>query len=266
MRKLIAEAFKAITESNHVIALTGAGISTLSGIPDFRSPNIGLWNRFDQEKIFQIDYFHQDPQYFYEFAREFIYQFTDSKPNIIHNILANMQRKKILKSLITQNIDMLHQKAGSTGVLELHGSPEKSFCLDCGEFFSIEQMQKKLSLEKIPHCDKCNGLIKPDIIFFGEMLHEDTLNKAFMTAEKSDCCIVLGTSLVVHPAASIPQIVLRNGGRLIIVNRDKTSTYIINSLRCGLSSFWRFHQWKFYILQRFSPRQPQSFSVWACFL
>ncbi len=222
MNTEIREASNLILKSKYLIALTGAGISTPSGIPDFRSPNSGLWNRFDQTKIFDINFFHRHPEYFYDFAREFIFSFFNCEPNIAHNILAILEQKNILRRLITQNIDMLHQKAGNREVLELHGSPKENICLDCSASYTANEIIGKLTSQKVPLCDKCGGIIKPDITFFGEMLHENVIHTAFSDAEKADCCIVMGTSLVVYPAASIPEIVIRSGGKLVIVNRTQT--------------------------------------------
>lgn len=222
MNTKITEAVNCILKSRHLIALTGAGISTLSGIPDFRSPNSGLWNRFDSSKIFDINYFYRHPEKFYEFAREFIFSFTNCQPNIAHNLLAVLQKKNILKRLITQNIDMLHQKAGNTDVYELHGSSRLNICVNCGQNYVMEDISRKLMSQDVPLCDKCGAVIKPDITFFGELLHEDVIKGAISEAEQADWCIVMGTSLVVYPAASIPEIVVESGGKLILVNRERT--------------------------------------------
>lgn len=222
MNPTVTDVVNTICKSRHCIALTGAGISTLSGIPDFRSPGTGLWNRFDAEKIFLIDHFYKEPDYFFNFAKEFIYTMADAQPNIIHTILASLQNKGLIKRIITQNIDMLHQKAGSSWVVELHGSPVNNYCIQCRNFYSFDEMFKKIERDTVPRCDVCRSIIKPDITFFGELLKEDVLQAAFFEAEKTDCCIVLGSSLVVHPAALLPDMAKRNGGTLIIVNRDMT--------------------------------------------
>ncbi len=211
-----------ICNSKHAVALTGAGISTLSGIPDFRSPATGLWSRFSAETIFRIDHFYSQPEDFFSFAKEFIYTLADAKPSIIHNLLSLLQSKGLIRRVITQNIDTLHQKAGSQGVLELHGSPLKNYCVRCESCYSFDEMRTKINRDTIARCDKCQNIVKPDIIFFGELLHENVLQAAFNETEKSDCCIVLGSSLVVYPAASIPDMIKRNGAKLIIVNRDRT--------------------------------------------
>ncbi len=223
MKNSVKSVVDLLCKSQHTIALTGAGISTISGIPDFRSPGTGLWNRFDAEKVFLIDHFYSEPEYFYNFAREFIFTFSEAQPSIIHTLLASLQQKQLLKRIITQNIDMLHQKAGSNAVLELHGSPANNYCIQCRSFYSFEEMQNKINEYDVPRCDKCKSIIKPDITFFGELLKEDTLQSAFFEAEKADLCIVLGSSLVVYPAASVPDIAKKSGATLVVVNRDQTA-------------------------------------------
>ncbi len=173
----LLEALGLLLNARHAIALTGAGISTLSGIPDFRSPETGLWNRYDPEKIFHIDFFYKEPQYFYTFARQYL--FKNYAPNIVHYLLAQLQKHKILKKIITQNIDMLHQKAGSTDIVELHGSNARNYCVECGEFYTIDEVLAQLSCQPVPKCKKCYGIIKPDIIFFGETLHKQAIRTAF---------------------------------------------------------------------------------------
>ncbi|MEW6535461.1 MAG: Sir2 family NAD-dependent protein deacetylase [Candidatus Auribacterota bacterium] len=224
MNQKLCDAFQLITSSGHAICLTGAGISTLSGIPDFRSPNTGLWNRYDADKIFRIDCFLAEPHYFYEFAREFIFQmFYETSPNIVHRLLSLLQKHRYLRRIITQNIDMLHQRSGTTDVLELHGSPQVSYCTRCYKDYSFDDMVRRISSTAVPFCDECGAVIKPGIIFFGELLNQRVLSAACAEAEQADCCLVLGTSLVVYPAASIPRMVTRNGGSLVIVNRDATA-------------------------------------------
>ena len=239
MKNRVENVLNTILNSRHAITLTGAGISTLCGIPDFRSPHSGLWYRYDAEKIFLIDHFYSNPEYFYNFSREFIFKGMDTDPGIIHHLVAVLQEKKLLKRVITQNIDLLHQKAGSTDVLELHGSPMKNYCVGCRAIYSFEDVKAKLETEKVPRCDNCDGLIKPDIIFFGECLHENVISTAMREAQQADCCIVLGSSLIVYPAASIPQITLENGGKLIIVNKDRTpfDNYADQLLNMDLQEF-----------------------------
>ncbi|MDW7732101.1 MAG: NAD-dependent protein deacylase [Methanolobus sp.] len=212
---------KLLTGSKHCVFLSGAGISTLSGIPDFRGSN-GIYNKFDADKIFDIDYFHADPGYFYSHSKDFIYNVDEKEPNIIHYVLARLERMGVVKSVITQNIDILHQKAGSKNVIEIHGSPKENTCLSCGKVFSYGYIAKIVWEDQVPKCDKCSGLIKPNIIFFGEMLDQKTIMKAVDESSRADLFVVVGSSLVVHPAASLPFNSIRNKGKLVIVNNMPT--------------------------------------------
>lgn len=209
-----------IKESKYCVALTGAGISTLSGIPDFRGKN-GIYINFDADKIFDYNYFLYDPSYYYKASKDFIYSIDKVQPNIIHNELARLESSGIIKSTITQNIDLLHSRAGSKNVIEIHGSARTHTCLKCGEKYTYEQIARIVHNDKIPTCT-CKGCIKPDIIFFGEALDPQSLQKAVDEASKADLILALGTSLVVQPAASLPLYSLENGGVLVIVNDMST--------------------------------------------
>ncbi|MBP1908368.1 SIR2 family NAD-dependent protein deacylase [Methanolobus bombayensis] len=210
-----------LEKSENCVFLSGAGISTFSGIPDFRGSN-GLYAKYDANKIFDLAYFHKDPAYFYTHAREFIYDLDTKEPNLIHRTLAMMEKKSFINSLITQNIDLLHQKAGSSNVIEIHGSPANHRCLSCGENYSYADVRELLEKETVPYCTRCNGLIKPDITFFGEMLDESAITNAMGASSKADLFVVIGSSLVVHPAASLPLYSLKRGGKLVIVNNMPT--------------------------------------------
>ncbi|WP_445475322.1 NAD-dependent protein deacylase [Methanococcoides methylutens] len=210
-----------LQNSKYCVILTGAGISTLSGIPDFRGKD-GIYNKFDADLIFSIDYFNKDPSYFYTHSRELIYELDKKEPNIIHRALAELERRGVVKAVITQNIDMLHQRAGSENVIELHGSPKKHTCLACGKKYSIEDVAGILENEEIPMCKECGGLIKPDVVFYGELLEHDVIEKAIEESSRADLIIVLGSSLVVQPAATLPFYTLDNGGDLVIVNNMPT--------------------------------------------
>lgn len=222
--KKAQELFEIISNAKHFVVLTGAGISTLSGIPDFRGVG-GLYSRkdIDANKLFDINYFRKDPSYYYLNTRDFLYD-KAARPNIVHETLAKMESKGFLKAVITQNIDLLHQKAGSKEVFELHGSPITHYCMSCHEIFDFDTALKMIHEQNVPHCPKCGGIIKPEIVFFGEGLPEKALDMAEYHANKADFLLVLGTSLTVYPAASIPAICHRNGGKLGIINAS--STYI----------------------------------------
>ncbi|KXS40580.1 MAG: silent information regulator protein Sir2 [Methanolobus sp. T82-4] len=210
-----------LRQSDHCVFLSGAGISTLSGIPDFRGNN-GIYKKFDADKIFDIDYFYSDPGYFYSHSKDFIYNVHEKEPNIIHHVLARLAKTGMVKAVITQNIDLLHQKAGLQDVIELHGSPEKNTCLSCGKTFSYDHIADIVRDDRIPRCDECSGLIKPNITFFGEMLDHEAITRAMAESSSADLFVVIGSSLVVHPAASLPLYSVKNNGKLVIVNNKET--------------------------------------------
>ncbi|MDR0502853.1 MAG: NAD-dependent deacetylase [Treponema sp.] len=218
----IEKLFSMIQEAKHLVALTGAGVSTLSGIRDFRGKN-GLYNDMDAEKIFSIDYFTQDPSFYYTHAGSFIYNLDEKEASIVHIVLGELEKKGYLKSLITQNIDLLHQKGGCKNVIEIHGSPEMHYCLRCsGVRVGFEEAAAQVRAGAMPKCPKCGRALKPAITFFGESLPADALREAVSEAQKADLMLILGTSLTVHPAASIPNYTLTRGGKIVIVNNMPT--------------------------------------------
>lgn len=214
----IAEIFR---NAETVAAFTGAGVSTLSGIRDFRGPD-GLYKDQDAEKLFDLNWFQRDPGYYYDGARNFIYNIAEKEPNICHSELARWEEEGFLQGIITQNIDLLHQKAGSRRVIEVHGSPRLHRCRECGRTLPFDAVIVALKSQRVPACPDCGGVLKPDITFFGEALPARALEEARQLAEQADLMLVLGSSLVVYPAASLPAFTLRNGGDLIIVNNQKT--------------------------------------------
>ena len=226
MEKLI----EALRTARHVGCLTGAGVSTLCGIPDFRGPQ-GLYRQPDAERIFDIDWFDRDPRVYYRGCAELVYGLSAFSPGPVHRALKRLEDIGRLDGIATQNIDMLHQKAGSSNVYEVHGSPILHHCRRCGAEKSfdgilsmIREGQAKMPAGEtyVPRC-ACGGAYKPDITFFGEMLPERAFSAARTLAAKSDVFLVLGTSLVVQPAASLPVETLRAGGRVFIVNAQPTS-------------------------------------------
>ncbi len=208
-----------IETSNYITALTGAGISTLSGIPDFRGKHNPIWDKYPQDKLFNPVYFNEQPRMFFDFLRDVLEK--EYQPNIAHFFLKFLETKKKLKAIITQNIDGLHKLSGSKNVYELHGSIYSSHCLKCGKSYTYDIFVKKLFKEKVVSCE-CSGVIKPDIVFFGEMLPQEDLNMAIFNATRSDLMIVIGTSLVVQPAAFMPMYTLNNGGKVVLVNKGET--------------------------------------------
>ena len=218
----ITELFKLIREAKHMVALTGAGVSTLSGIRDFRGKN-GLYNEMDAEKIFDIDYFMQDPSLYYSQAGSFIYNIDEKEASIVHLVLGELEQQGFLKALITQNIDLLHQKGGSKNVIEIHGSPKIHYCLRCpGVRMKFEEAAAIVRAGELPKCPTCGRVLKPAITFFGESLPTDALREAVSESQKADLMLVLGTSLTVYPAASMPDYTLRSGGKIVIVNNMPT--------------------------------------------
>ena len=218
MEILIKEAADLIKKSDYTIAFTGAGISVESGIPPFRGEH-GLWNKYDP-KVLDLDYYYKNEEYCWFYIREIFYDFfTTAKPNAAHKILAEMERKGFLKSIITQNIDNLHQEAGSRIVHEFHGNSKKLKCLDCGNTYEA----KNIDFKKIPpRCDRDGKILKPDFIFFGEGIPADAYSNSFSDAEKATVCIVIGSTGEVMPASYVPQTAKGNGAVIIEINPEKS--------------------------------------------
>ena len=218
----VEKLFEKITASRHCTALTGAGVSTLSGIRDFRGKD-GLYNDVDAEKIFDIGYFEKDPAFYYKASASLIYNIDEKKPSVVHKVLSDLEKQGFLKAVITQNIDLLHGKAGSVNVIEIHGSPKTHYCLRCaGIRLPFDEAAAIVRGGGLPKCPKCGRVLKPAITFFGESLPSDALRDAVSEAQKSDLMLVLGTSLTVFPAASMPQYTLSQGGEIVIVNNMPT--------------------------------------------
>lgn len=220
---------EALRNAKCVAALTGAGISTLCGIPDFRGPQ-GLYKNPDAERIFDIDWFERDPRIYYRGCRSLVYGLGEFAPGPVHRALKHLEDVGCLAGIATQNIDMLHQKAGSSNVYEVHGSPAIHRCRRCGAtrpFNAIMEMvaahggSENLGDTYVPTCE-CGGVFKPDITFFGEALPERAFAMAGELASRADVMLVLGTSLTVYPAAGLPRLTLQNGGKLFIVNGQPT--------------------------------------------
>lgn len=216
---------KLITESKHTVAFTGAGVSTLSGIRDFRGTGgfyTGSYHGKQVEDLLSLDLFHHDPSLFYGWAREFVYVLDTFQPSVVHRVLSTMEKKKLLSGLYTQNIDVLHHKAGSERVWEIHGSPMTHHCLSCGTMATYEEVAPTVQLHQVPHCSACGGILKPDIVFYGEQLDSALLDRAYREMGKADLVLVLGSSLTVQPAASLPMATYYHGGKIVIVNAQET--------------------------------------------
>jgi NAD-dependent deacetylase len=217
----MSELAKLIEKAASTAVFTGAGVSTLCGIPDFRGPQ-GIYRHLDADRIFGLDQFRLDPGFYFRHAKDFIYSLQDRRPGLVHNVCAGLETKGLVQGIITQNIDMLHQKAGSGNVIELHGTPATHTCIQCGRQTVFERVAPVVQAGKIPTCDACGAVVKPDITFFGEMLPTGALEEAFALAGSVDLILVLGSSLVVQPAASVPLATLDAGGLLAIVNLGAT--------------------------------------------
>lgn len=221
--RLIAQAIEILAQSRHTVALTGAGISTPSGIPDFRSRSSGLWERHDPLEAASFTAFKRDPQDFYHWIRPLLNKIMAAEPNAAHQALAQLEAYGPLKAVITQNIDMLHAKAGSQTVYELHGHLREATCLRCYEIYAATAVLNDVIVNgQVPHCPSCGGVLKPNVILFGELLPITTLNKSRQQARLCDVMLVVGSSLEVAPAGDLPLLAKQSGARLIIVTLSET--------------------------------------------
>jgi len=218
----ITQAAKLLQQARHAVALTGAGISTPSGIPDFRSPGSGLWETIDAFEVSSLESFQRRPQAFYDWIRARARIMQGAQPNAAHLALAEMERRGIIKALITQNIDSLHVRAGSQNVLEVHGSIRTLTCLKCYRQVTTESILDQFMADgEVPRCT-CGGVLKPDVVLFGEMLPVQVFHRAQQEAETCDVMLVAGSSLEVAPVSALPALALRHGAQLIIVNKMAT--------------------------------------------
>jgi NAD-dependent deacetylase len=211
-----------LDEAEYMVAFTGAGISAESGIPTYRGEG-GVWYEYDPAKYASIDHFFEEPEYYWRFFREVRYSvLQQAQPNEAHRVLARLEEADVLKAVITQNIDGLHQLAGSSRVLELHGNSRRISCLNCAAQYTMEEIYDQLATELPPTCRACGGTLKPEVVFFGESLPRGVLDEASVEAKRCDLFLVVGSSLVVQPAASLPMMAKRHGADLVIVNKQPT--------------------------------------------
>jgi len=212
-----------LEQSDSAVVLTGAGVSVPSGIPDFRTPGKGLWEKVDPMKVAHIDVFRRDPDRFWHFYGDRFATLDDKEPNEAHLAIAELEARGLIRGVITQNIDRLHRKAGSRNVIEVHGSIEWSVCLECGAKTGIDRVIEKLRAGVgTPECEACITPLKPDVVLFGELLPEEAMSDAFALATEADLMIAIGSSLEVYPVASLPGVTLENGGRLALVTQGRT--------------------------------------------
>lgn len=220
----VGRAARLLLESRLTVGLTGAGLSTPSGIPDFRSPGSGLWEDFDPWDVASLDGFRRDPLAFYQWIRPLARLMLAAEPNPAHRALAELEARGRLEAVITQNIDLLHSRAGSQQVLEIHGHIREATCLACGRELPAQPiLERFLEDGHTPHCPDCGGVLKPNVILFGEELPAETLLEAQRLARRCDLMIVAGSSLEVAPACDLPHLALAGGARLMIVNREPTA-------------------------------------------
>jgi len=212
-----------IQGSRNAVVLTGAGISTASGIPDFRSPNSGLWEQFDPFEVASLTSFRHDPQVFYRWMRGLARLTLEAQPNPAHYGLAALQQMGYVQTIVTQNIDNLHQRAGSQHVLEVHGSLESMTCTRCYQHvLAQEYIQAYLEEEIMPRCSQCGAVLKPDLVLMGEQLPARVWLEAVQACKTCDLMLVVGSSLEVLPVAGLPMRALENGARLILINYSPT--------------------------------------------
>ncbi|MCK9471436.1 MAG: NAD-dependent protein deacylase [Bacilli bacterium] len=210
-----------IAESSKIVLFTGAGISVPSGIPDFRSSSglysSGEFKNLDPEVIISKTFFDKNPKLFYEYYKKHLI-YPKAKANVAHYYFSDLEKVGKLKATITQNIDNFHQESGSKNVFELHGSVHRNYCMKCKKFYDLDYI---INQKDIPYCKECGGMIKPDVVLYEETLNDETLFNAIDAIKDSDCLIVVGTSLVVYPAAGL--IRYFRGKNLVLINKQKTS-------------------------------------------
>ena len=211
-----------IRESGCTVALTGAGISVPSGIPDFRTPGKGLWEKVDPMKVAHIDAFRSDPVSFWEFYRPRLHGLGGVEPNPAHEALAELERRGLLEGVITQNIDTLHTKAGSERVVEVHGSIRTASCQACEATYELAKVDELFDTDGVATCVACASLVKPDVVLFGEFLPPEAMAEAEALASRADLLLCIGSSLEVYPVAGLPSVTLARGGRVAIVTQGPT--------------------------------------------
>jgi NAD-dependent deacetylase len=213
-----------LRDAKCAVVLTGAGVSVPSGIPDFRSPGSGLWESVDPMEVAHIDAWRRDPDRFWQFYGERFVSLFDKQPNDAHLALAELERRGLVRAVITQNVDRLHRRAGSERVIEVHGSIDYSVCLDCGGKVSLEHVMEQLRQGSgAPQCATCVTPLKPDVVLFGELLPEQAMSEAQALALEADLMVCVGSSLEVYPVAGLPAMTRGGGGRIALVTQGPTA-------------------------------------------
>jgi NAD-dependent deacetylase len=232
-RSGVAALAELVRGARSVVALTGAGISVPSGIPDFRSPGTGLWQRVDPMEVAHIDVFRRDPVRFWSFYGERFATLADKQPNGGHRALVELERRGILDAVITQNVDMLHRRAGTRELVEVHGSIATCTCPRCGGSVPLEDARalQRTASDGVPRCANCGGALKPEVVLFGEMLPEQALARARVLCERADVLLCIGSSLEVHPVAGLPLLTCAAGGAVAIITQGPTPLEEIAQVR-----------------------------------
>ena len=220
-------------QSRRAVALTGAGVSVPSRIPDFRTPETGLWANVDPMEVAHIGVFERDPERFWSYYRPRFESLGDKEPNRAHEALAELERRGLIEGVITQNIDRLHRAAGSENVIEVHGSIGTSSCTACEAVYDLDEVEALFDGRGVAVCSSCEGPVKPDVVLFGEMLPLEAIDRATQLAEEADLMLCVGSSLAVHPVAGLPHLTLEAGGRLAIVTKGETPYDDDAELRLG---------------------------------
>jgi len=223
-KEKLQKAADIIKNSDHIVVFSGAGISTESGIPDFRSEG-GLWSKYDPNIYANYNYFLKDPTPFWTMHNELTDDLEEAKPNAAHKAIAELEKMGKVKAIITQNVDMLHQRAGSGSyedipIYELHGAYRKLECIKCGKEYEFDEIDTKNV--DYPVCEECSGYIKPKVILFGESLPSGVIDAAINSVMKADCFIMIGSSLLVTPANFLPPLAKRNNAKIIFINKEET--------------------------------------------
>jgi NAD-dependent deacetylase len=212
-----------LRDAERAVVLTGAGISVPSGIPDFRSPGTGIWENVDPMAVAHIDAWRRDPDKFWSFYGQRFASLIDKQPNDAHRALAELERRGLVRAVITQNIDRLHRLAGTERLIEVHGSIDQSICMDCRAKVPLERIVKLLEQDpRAPLCEACMTPLKPDVVLFGELLPEQALGEAHQLALGADLMLCVGSSLEVYPVAGLPAITHGAGGRLVLITQGPT--------------------------------------------
>jgi NAD-dependent deacetylase len=217
----VADLVALIRDRRPCVVLTGAGVSTESGVPDFRSPT-GIWAQFDPLEYGSIQAFRDDPEKVWRFYAPRFAMLMEAEPNEAHRALAELEERGYVRAVVTQNIDLLHERAGSAAVVEVHGSIRTSSCPGCGASYPLAEVLPLLDGNAVPRCALCDTVLKPDVVFFGELLPEAAIERAFALAREAKLMLVVGSTLEVQPVAGLPLETLASGGAFAIVNRGPT--------------------------------------------